>query len=183
METCTLHRVRMRFTRRGKPFKLCITPVQLRCGAYRSLFSCTVVCVSYSRPLADMGLDSGSVSAFVHPRLSGLASAQRAPHHRVHHSQSRATFSLHAECESTPHRTRWPWVFEQPGRCIDLPAEEIFAGFDGLDGFAFDDGFNDQTDASTDDLNDVNSSLDQSKVYTYHKLLYLVVYGRWMSIK
>ncbi|CAM9343077.1 unnamed protein product, partial [Hapterophycus canaliculatus] len=26
----------------------------------------------------------------------------------------------------------WPWVFEQPGRCIDLPAEEVFSGFDGF---------------------------------------------------
>lgn len=27
----------------------------------------------------------------------------------------------------------WPWVFEQPGRRADLPEEEVFSGFDGLD--------------------------------------------------
>lgn len=111
-----------------------------------------------------MGLDSGSVFAFVHPRLSGLATAHGVPHHQAYHTQPRAAFTLRVECESTPHRTRWPWVFEQAGRCIDLPAEEIFAGFDGLDGFDFDDDFNDQTDASTDDQNDANSLYDQSKV-------------------
>ncbi|CAM9859545.1 unnamed protein product [Ectocarpus fasciculatus] len=33
---------------------------------------------------------------------------------------------------------RWPWVCQQPGRCADLPAEEVFTGFDGL--------FDDDTD-------------------------------------
>ncbi|CBJ27840.1 conserved unknown protein [Ectocarpus siliculosus] len=33
---------------------------------------------------------------------------------------------------------RWPWVCERPGRCADLPAEEVFTGFDGL--------FDDDTD-------------------------------------
>ncbi len=27
---------------------------------------------------------------------------------------------------------KWPWVFKQPGRCVELPAEDVFEGFDGL---------------------------------------------------
>lgn len=27
---------------------------------------------------------------------------------------------------------KWPWVFKQPGRCVELPAEEAFEGFDEL---------------------------------------------------
>lgn len=27
----------------------------------------------------------------------------------------------------------WPWVFEDPGRSTELPGEEEFSGFDGLD--------------------------------------------------
>lgn len=27
---------------------------------------------------------------------------------------------------------KWPWVFKHPGRCVDLPAEEVFSGFEGL---------------------------------------------------
>lgn len=42
---------------------------------------------------------------------------------------------------------KWPWVFKHPGRCVDLPAEEVFSGFDGL---------------LLDDVSDTDSGDDQA---------------------
>lgn len=42
--------------------------------------------------------------------------------------------SLDAKLDASESHTsgKWPWVFKHPGRCVDLPAEEVFSGFDGL---------------------------------------------------
>lgn len=141
----------------GRPLERCIALIRLCCGLRRSLLRCKLVCRGYSRSLAEMGLNSVSL-AFVHPRLSGLATSHRLPHHSHHGSQPRASSSLHAECKPTLHRARWPWLFEQPARCTNLPAEEIFGGFDGLD------GFDDDLMMDFNDLTDDPNDFDQSKV-------------------
>ena len=43
--------------------------------------------------------------------------------------------SLHTEkldAPVMPTTRKWPWMFKQPGRCVELPAEEVFEGFEGL---------------------------------------------------
>lgn len=42
--------------------------------------------------------------------------------------------------DSSETRTtgKWPWVFKKSGRCVDLPAEEVFSGFNGFEGLLFD---------------------------------------------
>lgn len=36
------------------------------------------------------------------------------------------------DASETQTTGKWPWVFKNPGRCVDLPAEEVFSGFEGL---------------------------------------------------
>lgn len=59
---------------------------------------------------------------------------------------NRACSTLDGGDLSVPRHWTWPWVFEQPGKCADLPEEEVFVGFDGIDTF-FDDEFFDLDDS------------------------------------
>lgn len=79
---------------------------------------------------------SGLLQAFVLPPISWS-----------HSRSTRAISSLYGDTRSGALEAKWPWIFEQPSRCTDLPAEEVFSGFEGL--LLLD-----------DELNDMNSQDD-----------------------
>lgn len=68
---------------------------------------------------------SGLLQAFV-PAIAPAPSSWR------HIRPARAVSFLYEKARSEPLEPNWPWVFEQPGRRADLPAEEVFSGFEGL---------------------------------------------------
>lgn len=67
---------------------------------------------------------------------------------------TRASSSLQASnlgASKTQATGKWPWVFKYPGRCVDLPAEEVFSGFEGL---------------LLDDVSDTDSHEEDDRAYS-----------------
>lgn len=81
---------------------------------------------SYSSMRFGLVDSSGLCQAFVLPATAPAPNSWRPGR------PTRAVSSLHEEARSRSLEAKWPWIFEQPGRCVDLPAEEIFSGFEGL---------------------------------------------------
>lgn len=71
---------------------------------------------------------------------------------------------------------RWPWVFEQPGRCAEIPAEEVFTGFDGL----FDDDTDEDASGASDSYSKVglqhSFAVLPSRAFTHPVLMLARIY-------
>lgn len=83
-------------------------------------------------------------------RISSCAALKTAPAHDVDCPKSSSPWDQH------------PWDFKRPGRYTDLPAESVFAGFDGLDALLEDDF--DDFDLAIPDSEGASSSGEYCKV-------------------
>lgn len=75
-----------------------------------------------------------------------------------------------SECALSKHdiglcSSRWPWVLEEPGRSAELPTEEMFDGFDGLDEL-----FNDDVEIAAEE-----EAGSTSKVSVWHQAAFVVL--------
>lgn len=58
--------------------------------------------------------------------------ASRSSSSRVEETKPRSLQAANLDASGTRTIGKWPWVFKNPGRFVDLPAEEVFSGFEGL---------------------------------------------------
>lgn len=96
---------------------------------------------NYKKMRFGLADSSGLLQAFVLPATAPARSSW------CHRRPTRAFSSLCGDTRSRALEAKWPWIFEQPSRCTDLPAEEIFSGFEGLP-------------LLDDELNDMNNQDD-----------------------